>query len=119
MEYHTTFLSLPEGRRIIAVSDIHGHLSLLKALLEKIRYKPGDDLLFLVGDTVEKGPDSLGTLRYVMKLCEEGTVYPTMGNVDAFTLSMLDADGDGEAFLRYVNVRRRHSGSSLITEALD
>ena len=62
MEYHTTFLSLPEGRRIIAVSDIHGHLSLLKALLEKIRYKPGDDLLFLVGDTVEKGPDSLGTL---------------------------------------------------------
>ena len=67
MEYHTTFLSLPEGRRIIAVSDIHGHLSLLKALLEKIRYKPGDDLLFLVGDTVEKGPDSLGTLRYVMR----------------------------------------------------
>ena len=67
MEYHTTFLSLPEGRRIIAVSDIHGDLSLLKALLEKIRYKPGDDLLFLVGDTVEK---ETGQPRHAA-LCDE------------------------------------------------
>lgn len=48
-------LSLPAGRRLIAVSDIHGHLTLLRALLEKVHYIPGGDLLFLVGDLVEKG----------------------------------------------------------------
>ena len=88
-------LSLPAGRRLIAVSDIHGHLTLLRALLEKVHYIPGGDLLFLVGDLVEKGPENLAVLRYVQDLCAHGFVYPTMGNVDAFTLSMLDDDSEG------------------------
>ena len=35
------------GRRIVAISDVHGSLSLLKALLHKVELKP-DDLLILV-----------------------------------------------------------------------
>lgn len=113
-------LSLPAGRRLIAVSDIHGHLTLLRALLEKVHYIPGGDLLFLVGDLVEKGPENLAVLRYVQDLCAHGFVYPTMGNVDAFTLSMLDDDSEGNEarFYEYCELRRRFSGSSLFTEAL-
>ena len=41
------------GRRIVAISDVHGSLSLLKALLHKVELKP-DDLLILVGDLTER-----------------------------------------------------------------
>lgn len=120
MEKPFRTLSLPAGRRLIAVSDIHGHLTLLRALLEKVHYIPGGDLLFLVGDLVEKGPENLAALRYVHNLCAHGFVYPTMGNVDAFTLSLLDDDSEGNEarFYEYCELRRRFSGSSLFTEAL-
>lgn len=69
---------------------------------------------------MEKGPENLAALRYVQDLCAHGFVYPTMGNVDAFTLSMLDDDSEGNEarFYEYCELRRRFSGSSLFTEAL-
>ena len=69
------------GRRVIAISDIHGNLPFLKALLEQVRFSP-DDVLVLVGDLFEKGLESLGVLRYVMELMETHTVYPLCGNCD-------------------------------------
>ena len=69
------------GRRVVAVSDIHGNLPFLKGLLEQVALTP-DDVLILVGDLLEKGRDSLATLRYVMELQEKYTVYPLCGNCD-------------------------------------
>ena len=46
------------GRRIIAVSDIHGNLPFFLALMDKIGLTP-DDNLVLLGDMLEKGRDSL------------------------------------------------------------
>ncbi len=76
-------LRLPPGRRIIAVSDIHGNLPYLKGLLKKIRFD-ADDILIIDGDFLEKGPDSLGTLRYIMQLSEAGNVYTVCGNCDGW-----------------------------------
>ena len=67
------------GRRVIAVSDVHGNLPYLKGLLKKVGFSP-DDVLILVGDLLEKGRDSLATLRYVMDLQKKYTVYPLCGN---------------------------------------
>ena len=55
------------GRRVIAISDIHGNLPFLKGVLEKANFSPAD-VLVLVGDLFEKGRDSLGTLRYILEL---------------------------------------------------
>ncbi|GAB6926494.1 metallophosphoesterase family protein [Paenibacillus sp. JCM 10914] len=60
--------------QIYAVSDIHGYGHLLEALLQHVRYRPENDRLFLLGDYVNKGPDSGGTLDYVMKLCDAGAI---------------------------------------------
>ena len=89
-------LSLPPNRRIVAVSDIHGHPNLLRALLQKIGLCK-QDILFIVGDIIEKGPDSLGALRLVMDLCRTHTVYPLMGNVDLWQLSWLQSDDEETA----------------------
>ena len=72
---------LRPGRRVIAVSDIHGNLSFLKGLLEQVRFGP-EDVLVIVGDLLEKGRDSLATLRYVMELGRTHTAYTLCGNCD-------------------------------------
>ena len=59
----TTFLRKQlQGRRTLVACDIHGHTGLFKKLLSDAGFSE-DDLLIIIGDIVEKGPDSLGTLR--------------------------------------------------------
>ena len=72
---------IQSGRRVAAVSDIHGNLPFLKGLLANIAFTP-NDVLILVGDLLEKGRDSLATLRYVLELQKTHTVYPLCGNCD-------------------------------------
>lgn len=74
-------LTLPPGRRILAVSDIHGNLPYLKGLLEKARFCDRD-VLIIVGDLLEKGRYSLDTLRYVMELSRTHEVHAVCGNCD-------------------------------------
>ena len=71
MEFHTKvqFLEQPEhGRRTIVISDIHAHRSWLERLLKKIDFSE-KDMLIILGDMIEKGPESLETIRYIMQLC--------------------------------------------------
>lgn len=69
------------GSRTLAVSDIHGNLSFLTALLEQVCFSTADNLV-LVGDLFEKGPDSLAVLRFLMELGHTHQVYPLCGNCD-------------------------------------
>ena len=99
-------LTFPEGRRVLAISDIHGNLPFLKGVLAAAHYGP-DDILVLVGDLVEKGPDSLTTLRFIMELAERNTVYCLRGNCDNLVSEFVAAQGEEERFYRhYVDVWR-------------
>ena len=69
------------GRRVVAVSDVHGNLPMLQGVLDKIGFSPSD-VLVIVGDLLEKGRDSLATLRYVLALQKTHTVYTLCGNCD-------------------------------------
>ncbi len=89
------------GRRMLAISDIHGKLSWLKALLKRVDFNR-EDVLVLVGDMVEKGPDSLATLRYIMKLSQTHTVYAICGNCDNLAVDFTYGCGDmGRDFFHY------------------
>ncbi len=74
-------LNLPADRRIIAISDIHGNLDYLTNLLEQVEFSE-DDILFILGDSCEKGPKNLETLRYIINLTKTGTVFSVLGNCD-------------------------------------
>lgn len=107
-------LDVAPNRRIIALSDVHGCVSHLKNGLKKAGFCK-DDLLIIVGDIVEKGPDSLETLRYVMELCEGGNVIPLIGNVDAYRLKVINelCPNNAAALYDYVLVMRDRNGSCL------
>ncbi len=92
---------LPQGRRILAVSDVHGNLPYLKGLLEKARFGP-EDVLVLVGDLLEKGRWSLDTLRFVAELSKTRTVLPLCGNAD-WWYPLLYEVGTVEDNLWYIN----------------
>lgn len=93
------------GRRVVAVSDIHGNLPFLQGILREVKLSR-DDVLVLVGDILEKGRDSLATLRYVMDLQKKYTVYPLCGNCDYIDRVFLEGGVPDDAFS--VQMHRRH-----------
>ncbi|EPE08028.1 ser thr protein phosphatase family [Ophiostoma piceae UAMH 11346] len=55
-------------RRFVFVGDVHGQRKSLDELLEKINFETGHDHLVLVGDLINKGPDSAGVVQLAMDL---------------------------------------------------
>lgn len=68
--------------RLIAVSDIHGHLDRFKSLLKKVNYDPVEDYLVVIGDFVEKGDQVLETIHFLMNLNRFPKCYILMGNCE-------------------------------------
>ena len=82
-------VALPAGRRTLVISDIHGNLDFFKALLRQVRFSR-EDTLILLGDVLEKGVDSLATLRYVMELKKDHMVHMLCGNCDNLAYNFVD-----------------------------
>lgn len=80
---------MPENR-IYAVGDLQGCLMPLQRLLAQGPINLDHDQLWFVGDLVNRGPQSLETLRYVKKLSEQmqGRVKVVLGNHDLHLLAL-------------------------------
>lgn len=71
---------------IYLVGDIQGCYSELKALLKQVSFNHETDQLYLAGDLVARGPNSLATLRFVKSLNKSAKVV--LGNHDLHLLSV-------------------------------
>jgi len=72
--------------RTIAISDIHGYSKTFRSLLDRIGLAKDDQLLIL-GDCIDRGPDSKGILDTIIKLKQDGyDVKCLMGNHEEMML---------------------------------
>ncbi|MBD1552109.1 symmetrical bis(5'-nucleosyl)-tetraphosphatase [Pseudomonas typographi] len=69
-----------------AVGDLQGCLDPLKCLLERVHFEPAHDTLWLVGDLVNRGPQSLETLRYLYSIRQ--ALVCVLGNHDLHLLAV-------------------------------
>ncbi|GGM20278.1 bis(5'-nucleosyl)-tetraphosphatase, symmetrical [Pseudomonas asuensis] len=71
---------------LYAVGDLQGCLDPLKCLLDEVRFDPAKDCLWLVGDLVNRGPQSLETLRFLYEMRE--SIITVLGNHDLHLLAV-------------------------------
>ena len=69
-----------------AIGDIQGCFASFQRLLEAVQFDPAQDTLWLAGDLVNRGPDSLATLRYCYQ--HQGSIVAVLGNHDLHMLAV-------------------------------
>ncbi len=76
--------------RQIAIGDVHGCLATLEALLDKLNFSKNDELI-LLGDLVDRGPNSKGVVDLIMRLNTEGyAVSSLLGNHDFHVMNCFE-----------------------------
>lgn len=76
---------------IYAIGDIQGCYEPFQQLLRKIDFNPGKDTLWLAGDLVNRGPESLEVLRWVYQ--HQNSVQIVLGNHDLHLLAVSEGYG--------------------------
>jgi len=98
-----------EGQLIYAVGDIHGRYDLLKTALGQIAADSAREacgrtpVLVLLGDYIDRGPESAKVLQALVWLSRKGefAFRPLKGNHEQALLQFLEEPEQGEPWLTY------------------
>ncbi len=69
-----------------AIGDIQGCYKSFKSLLSKIQFNPRYDRLWLAGDMINRGPDSLATMQFILE--HQQQIQVVLGNHDLHFLAV-------------------------------
>jgi serine/threonine protein phosphatase 1 len=97
------------GRRFV-IGDIHGCIRTFRQLVEEMLQPTPSDQIFLLGDYIDRGPDSKAVVDYIFRLqAESYKVIPLMGNHEY----MLNR---GQHSLEYFNLWMINSGFTTLRD---
>jgi serine/threonine protein phosphatase 1 len=104
--------ALPPGQRVYAVGDIHGRLDLFTALVDAIEADdaargPAETTIILLGDLVDRGPDSAGVIAAARALGQRRRLRMLSGNHEEM---MLDGMENAEILRHFL----RHGGRETL-----
>lgn len=70
------------------IGDVQGCFEALKALLKEIKFDADQDFIWFAGDLVARGENSIGALRFIKKLVDQGHAATVLGNHDLNLLAV-------------------------------
>jgi serine/threonine protein phosphatase 1 len=82
----------PHGSGFAAVGDIHGRLDRLNRVLAQL---PPERTLVLLGDYIDRGPESRGVIERLLRLSRQRTCIFLCGNHEDMLLAALDDAHEG------------------------
>lgn len=98
--------AVPDGQRVYAIGDIHGCLDLFDALVNAVEQDDRDrpaarTTIILLGDLIDRGPDSAGVIEAARKLRARRDVRIIAGNHEEMFLQCLENPEMLRHFMRY------------------
>ncbi len=91
--------------RTFIIGDVHGCIDELQELMQQLAPSANDHIIF-IGDLIDRGPDSLGVVREVVRWSNRFNVQLVLGNHE-------------EKFLRYVHHIKAASGLETEMKGID
>lgn len=97
---------VPPGRRYYAIGDIHGRLDLFEAIIAAIEAEIAaaprlDHRIVLLGDLVDRGPDSAGVIRLTQEWQQHRNVRVLIGNHEDMFLAAFTSPEKLRHFLKH------------------
>lgn len=77
-------LPLSTNKRHLVFGDIHGRFTTFINLLDKVNYDPSSDMLYSVGDLIDRGPDSVSVVEFFM----QDNCYAVRGNHEQMIVNL-------------------------------
>lgn len=96
---------------MIAIGDIHGCAAALRAMVQAIALEP-DDALIVLGDCIDRGPDSRQVIDELLALRERCQLVPLLGNHEEMMLNFIDGKQQPDNWLEVGGVATVRSYSA-------
>lgn len=90
-----------DNYKIYIISDIHSHLEVFDRLLMKLKMEE-QDYLFILGDFINKGKDSLAMVHRIMELSTRERTYVLKGNHELFMTHILLYEENIDKYFDYL-----------------
>ncbi|WP_105617140.1 metallophosphoesterase [Vallitalea okinawensis] len=94
-----------DNYKVVVMSDVHGHHKHLKAMVQKLKLSD-EDYLIILGDFINRGPDSYKTYTYIRELEKCPNTIILKGNHEAFITNHLLNTEITDDFLRWLKLDR-------------
>ena len=97
---------------IYVTADIHGYYEAFERLLEAIQFG-GEDYLYVIGDTIDKGPESFRVLEHIMRAENMELI---LGNHEKFLIEALKSRVYGKRNFIDMKLWCKHGGEKTFKE---
>jgi bis(5'-nucleosyl)-tetraphosphatase (symmetrical) len=95
-----------------AVGDIQGCLEPLQCLMAEVNFDQSNDQLWLLGDLINRGPDSLSTLRYIRSLGDCTRII--LGNHDLHLIAVSYGANTAKKYDTFHDILEAEDGKELV-----
>ncbi len=82
------------------LGDLHGQARILESLLKSVRFDPKVDILYSVGDVIDRGTETVEALEFLYEGARSGWFFPLLGNHEELLIAYLkDPKRHGTGYL--------------------